>query len=59
MPASKRVTFIDWVSKTDLDQYYSKALAGLVVLITWESVVIPRDSWDRIKSSNTWTWDYL
>ncbi|KIO46672.1 MULTISPECIES: glycosyltransferase [Porphyromonadaceae] len=31
MPASKRVTFIDWVSKTDLDQYYSKALAGLVV----------------------------
>lgn len=31
MSASDRVSFIDWVSKTELDQYYSKALAGLVV----------------------------
>lgn len=31
MPDSDRVLFVDWVSKNELDQYYSTSVAGMVV----------------------------
>lgn len=31
LPAADRVKFVDWVSKEELDRYYEKALAGIVV----------------------------